>query len=305
MNNINGLKSFSLKIEEKLIAKIFLTVVYFTIIQGYSCKENTFKKITYTKKDYKSVAVVVKKKEVSLIPLPERKSIFAVMQTSAGTMIVELFDKDAPFTVQNFIDLAQGEKEFIDLSGKKVKRPFYNGLNFHRVIEGFMAQGGCPNGDGTGSPGYKFEDEINAVSLGLDKIKVKELPYYNIQLQKMILKEMNIKSQSELDQKMDEVSANLQIAAELPVIEILYRNGYKYNELINSHKALKGSLAMANSGPDTNGSQFFINQIDTPHLNGLHTVFGQLAGGEDVLNRIIALGNGKTKIINISIIDKR
>ena len=125
----------------------------------------------------------------------------AVMKTSEGEITFELFDEDAPKTVSNFKELAgQG---------------FYDGLIFHRIIPDFMIQGGCPEGTGTGGPGYTFEDEIN------------------------------------------------------------------------DHKVVRGALAMANAGPNTNGSQFFIVTADEcPWLDGKHTVFGQVTAGQDVVERI-------------------
>src|SRR3954464_15564022 len=125
----------------------------------------------------------------------------ATMKTSEGDIVLELFDEDAPKTVSNFKQLAgQG---------------FYDGLIFHRVIEDFMIQGGCPEGTGTGGPGYTFEDEIN------------------------------------------------------------------------EHKVVKGALAMANAGPNTNGSQFFIvTTAEAPWLDGKHTVFGRVTGGMDAVDSI-------------------
>jgi cyclophilin family peptidyl-prolyl cis-trans isomerase len=125
----------------------------------------------------------------------------AVMNTSEGTIELELFEDDAPKTVENFTKLA-GDG-------------FYDGLIFHRVIPDFMIQGGCPRGDGTGGPGYAFEDEFN------------------------------------------------------------------------DHPVARGYLAMANAGPDTNGSQFFIVTIDeAPWLDGKHTVFGRVTSGQDIADRI-------------------
>lgn len=240
------------------------------------------------------------------VPLPEKKGIYAVMETTQGNMVLELFYKDAPATVQNFIDLAQGEKITINGEGKKEKKRFYDGLSFHRVIPGFMIQGGCPRGDGTGSPGYRFEDEINAKSLGLDKLKLKDLPSYSRYLNNAVVLSMGINSQAELSERMEEAEKNATIAKdEFSVLEILHRFGYRYNEVLQSHKAVKGALAMANSGPDTNGSQFFINQVDTPHLDGLHTVFGELVTGMDVLEKIVNSGNKNTTISHIYIVDKR
>jgi peptidyl-prolyl cis-trans isomerase A (cyclophilin A) len=143
--------------------------------------------------------------------------LFAVMETNLGTITIRLFEKEAPKTVANFVGLAEGTKPFTDPStGEKATRPFYDGLIFHRVIAGFMIQGGDPRGNGTGDPGYKFEDEFVS-SLKFDQT---------------------------------------------------------------------GRLAMANSGPNTNGSQFFITDGLTPHLNMRHTIFGQVVEGQDIVQKI-------------------
>lgn len=137
---------------------------------------------------------------------PAKKAPTAIFHTTAGDLTCELFPSNAPKTVKNFIGLANGTKEWTDpQSGQKVTRPLYDGTIFHRVIPGFMTQGGDPLGLGTGGPGYSFEDEFDS-SLTFDR---------------------------------------------------------------------PGRLAMANSGPNTNGSQFFITEVPTPHLNGRHTIFGQ------------------------------
>ena len=132
----------------------------------------------------------------------------ATMHTTHGTITLELFDEDAPKTVENFKKLA-GEA-------------FYDGIIFHRVIPDFMIQGGCPQGTGTGGPGYTFEDEIN------------------------------------------------------------------------EHKIVRGTLAMANAGPNTNGSQFFIVTADaTPWLDGKHTAFGQVTEGMDTVDKIEGVETGR------------
>lgn len=148
-------------------------------------------------------------------PMPEQ--LYAVLETSKGNITIELYSKQAPKTVRNFVELAQGKKEWIDpRTAEKSKDPLYNGTVFHRVIPDFMIQGGDPLGLGYGGPGYKFEDEC-----------VDEL-------------------------KFDKV----------------------------------GRLAMANSGPNTNGSQFFITVAATPWLNGRHTIFGQVIEGQAVVEAI-------------------
>lgn len=143
----------------------------------------------------------------------------AVLETSMGTIEVELFQKDAPKTVQNFMDLAKGTKEWTNpKTGKPAEKgaSLYKGTIFHRVIEGFMIQGGDPAGNGTGGPGYNFEDETKSTD----------------------------------------------------------------------NFAKEGLLAMANRGPNTNGSQFFITLAATPWLNGRHTIFGQVSKGMDVVHKI-------------------
>ncbi|WP_411822761.1 peptidylprolyl isomerase [Leptospira sp. 'Mane'] len=270
-----------------------------------TCGEKKFKKLTYEPITYSSPKVVVKRLDAVYTKLPDKPSIYAVLQTTAGDLVLELFADAAPKTVQNFIDLAQGEKDFTNEKGIKERRPFYDGLKFHRVIPDFMAQGGCPRGDGGGGPGYKFEDEINAKALGLDKLKIKEAPQYQSQLQRVVLSEFNIQSRQQLDEKRVEVEAAYTDALELPVMEVLYRIGYRFNEVVPSKKAVRHSLAMANAGPNTNGSQFFINQVDTPHLDGLHTVFGHLVSGGEVLDRIIEKGNLQTTIKKVLVVDKR
>ncbi len=142
--------------------------------------------------------------------LKGKEGLFAVIETSRGDIAVNLFYKETPLTVTNFVGLAEGTLDAA--KGKK----FYDGLKFHRVIDNFMIQGGDPRGNGTGGPGYKFPDEF--------------------------------------------------------VDEFIFDK--------------PGKLAMANSGPGTNGSQFFITHVETPWLNYKHTIFGEVVAGQDVVNAI-------------------
>ncbi len=224
-------------------------------------------------------------------PMDNQTDPVVVFKTSEGDIFVELFANDAPKTVENFLALAQGTKEWTDpKTGKKVMKPFYDGLVFHRVIPSFMIQGGCPLGNGSGDPGYKFDDEINAVSLGLDKITLKEqdpsIPG-DMTVQKLI---DGGQWPASVLSKMGPGFAHKKVA-DVTVLEFNTIQGYTYITNVTSHKATRGALAMANSGPDSNGSQFFINQVDTPWLNGKHTVFGQVINGMDVVDAIAALGD--------------
>ena len=140
----------------------------------------------------------------------------AVFETSQGTFEVELYAKECPDTVWNFINLAEGRQQ-TERGGN-----FYDGLTFHRVIKGFVIQGGCPSGNGMGGPGYQFQDEFDS-SLTHDS---------------------------------------------------------------------EGVLSMANAGPGTNGSQFFITLAPTPHLDGRHAVFGKVISGIDVVRKIGSVQTG-------------
>ncbi|OOG72839.1 peptidylprolyl isomerase [Flavobacterium sp. A45] len=169
-----------------------------------------------TKKPVTAKKTVTTKKTTTTAvktPIPT-EGIYATIATNKGNITVQLFYKKTPITVANFISLAEGKNSFVKVEKLKGK-PFFDGLKFHRVIKDFMIQGGDPDGNGSGGPGYAFKDEIT-------------------------------------DSKFDKA----------------------------------GILAMANSGPATNGSQFFITHKDTPWLNGKHTIYGQVTQGMSVVNAI-------------------
>ena len=223
-----------------------------------------------------------------------------VIKTSMGDIEVELWPKAAPETVKNFIGLAEGTKEFKDpASGEMVKRPYYDGLIFHRVIKDFMIQGGCPLGTGSGDPGYKFKDEINAKGLGLDKVKVlengrptqqsamavgiRDQRSFQQRVLQPLLQKLGISNQEQFQARQAEVQKAVE---ELNCMEALENLGYKYDDSLEPKEPLQGCLAMANSGPNTNGSQFFINLKDTPWLIGKHTVFGKVIQGFEIVEKI-------------------
>jgi peptidyl-prolyl cis-trans isomerase A (cyclophilin A) len=156
--------------------------------------------------------------------MPRSAGTYAIFNTSEGTMVCRLFEKDAPKTVANFTELAEGKREWTHpVSRKKSKDRLYDGSIFHRVIPNFMIQGGDPAGTGYGGPGYQFEDETHGSPHKFDK---------------------------------------------------------------------PGKLAMANSGPNTNGSQFFITVAPTTWLTGKHTIFGEVVEGQDVAEKIVNVPRG-------------
>ncbi|RMG15022.1 MAG: peptidylprolyl isomerase [Planctomycetota bacterium] len=240
--------------------------------------------------------------------VPKRPVV--LMKTSMGEVRIELFPEQAPETVKNFLDLAEGRKEFTDpRTGEKVRRPFYDGLTFHRVIKDFMIQGGDPLGNGRGGPGYTFRDEINAKALGLDAIKVIQKngqphPWLLLRSQRdfqmrilgPLLRKMGIASREQLQGREKEVQQRLE---SMSLAEAYENMGYRYDEHLPSTPPRRGVIAMANAGPNTNGSQFFINLVDTPHLTGKHTVFGQVVAGMDVIDKIalvpVEAGSNKPK----------
>ena len=232
-----------------------------------------------------------------------------------GDIQIELFADKAPETVKNFIGLAEGTKEFTDpKTSKKVKRPFYDGLIFHRVIKDFMIQGGCPFGNGSGGPGYTFNDEMDANTLGLDKIMamnktkgphpylmVKNKEDYQRNILTPLFDKMKISSQEELNQRKEELEKILSL---MTVKDVMENMGYSYSEKGSPYLPKRGCLAMANSGPDTNGSQFFINMVDTEWLIGRHTVFAKVVKGMDVVDKIgsVEVGNGSKPVEDVTII---
>ena len=157
--------------------------------------------------------------------MPRQPGTYATFKTSEGTVVCRLFEKDAPKTVQNFTDLAEGKREWQHPSTrKKSTEKLYDGTIFHRVIPDFMIQGGDPQGTGMGGPGYQFEDETRG-------------------------------------------------------------SPHKFDQ--------PGKLAMANSGPNTNGSQFFITVAPTQWLTGKHTIFGEVIEGQDIVVKISKVARGR------------
>ncbi len=188
---------------------ILLTILLATVVPAIGCaKEPESSTPTPSTKKYTAPPKMI---------IDVNKKYTATIETDKGDIVLELFAQDAPKTVNNFVFLA--------------REGFYNGTIFHRVIPGFMAQGGDPTGTGTGGPGYTFEDEFSQRRHGT------------------------------------------------------------------------GALSMANSGPNTNGCQFFITYAPQPHLDGKHTVFGQVTKGMDVLNRLTT-GNPVTPLTKADVIKK-
>jgi cyclophilin family peptidyl-prolyl cis-trans isomerase len=213
-----------------------------------------------------------------------------IMKTNHGTIELEMFDELAPKTVDNFVGLANGTKEWTDpKTGEKVKRPFYNGLTFHRVISDFMIQGGCPLGTGTGGPGYSFEDEFpgeqieitGAITSPEDAFMVYQeivVPY----LQKTETPDEEILAIVTECQNTNSVNPIMN----KPVEYYVEKTGHQkpVASVTPSVSCDYGTICMANSGPNTNGSQFFIvtKKDGCGWLTGKHTVFGKVTSGMEI-----------------------
>jgi cyclophilin family peptidyl-prolyl cis-trans isomerase len=221
----------------------------------------------------------------------------AWIATSMGDIVVELLPSEAPITVANFIALANGKKAFIDpATGSNAQRAFYNGLNFHRIHKNFMIQTGSADGAADYAPGFNIADEISALSLGLDKMLVVDSqgapnPVLGIQSQadfqervlKPLYNAMNLTDNDQLELRIAEVDQRVRAMTVQEYYELL---GYRYQNALQSHATVRGMLAMANSGPNSNGSQFFITTVDAAWLTGKHTVFGKVRNGIEVVDRI-------------------
>jgi len=183
--------------------RIFVLLLLFSVPSAFGQEKKAEQK-----SDQKSASIQAK--------LPP--GVYAHFQTSLGNFTCELLEKQSPVTVANFTGLAQGTKQYTDPRTKQkvTGKPYYDGTVFHRIIDGFMIQGGDPLGNGTGDPGYEFKNE-NSPGLTFDK---------------------------------------------------------------------EGMLAMANRGPDTNGSQFFVTLAPTQQLNGGYTIFGKVVEGMDIVHKI-------------------
>jgi len=240
----------------------------------------------------------------------------ALIKTTLGDIEVELWPHVAPHTVEVFLGLAEGKGTFTDVGdpSKKITigKPFYDGLGFHRVIKGFMLQGGCPNGNGTGDAGFKYADEISAKALGLDKLKAfagfpqgRPHAWLNIRWPLDTRDQQNVmnwqrsvllpvfehlkidpRSQAEQTKRQQEI---IQTIGSMTLEDLYTWQGYHYSDKLPSVAPKRGTLALANAGPNTNGSQFFINLGDPEWLTGRHTVFGRVVKGMDVVDKIGAV----------------
>lgn len=223
-----------------------------------------------------------------------------IMQTNYGDITIELWPDIAPKTVENFLGLAQGTKPFTDpKTHQKVLRPFYDGLIFHRVINDFMIQGGCPLGSGSGGPGYKFEDECFTNKTLTGEITSEE-DAYSVYTKLIIPYLQSTRTpDAEILAVVDSCRAKNNGTPIMDHTVEFYQEitGNKAPVTVNGRLKAQveyGTICMANSGPNTNGSQFFIvtKKDGCNWLNGKHTVFGKVIEGMDVVHEIEGVKKG-------------
>lgn len=235
-----------------------------------------------------------------------------LMKTDLGDVSLELWPGIAPNTVENFIGLAMGTKEFTDTKGgQKVKRPFYDGTTFHRVIDDFMIQGGDPTGTGSGGPGYAFEDECYMPGPEITGDIADEDEAYMV-FQHILMPYFQSTEQPDEELVGIVEDCEQQQSGRPMMIHPVewYKKKTGIDVPVHARGSLKakvayGTVCMANAGPNTNGSQFFIvtKKAGCDWLDGKHTVFGKVIRGMDIVHKIEKKGNG-VRIESIRVVEK-
>ena len=220
-----------------------------------------------------------------------------LLSTSLGDIYIELFKVEAPNNVDNFLALAHGEIEFTEKnSGNTFYPRYFDGMQFHRVIPNMLIQAGSPQYHPLGMPRRILADEINADILGLDEqpvlnefgefnslLNISDQSNFRIALLEPILQHLRIGSDSELTNRQYEI---YDFIANLTIKQAYELGGYTYNSDLTTRRITRSIVALANSGPNSNGPEFFIATSDLPWLNGKHTVIGKVVEGMETVDAI-------------------
>jgi len=219
------------------------------------------------------------------------------ISTSQGEMFLELFPLEAPNNVENFIALASGKKEFINQStGEPIQARYYNGMRFHRAVPGFIIQAGSPVNNPLGLQVNLLNDEINANALGLDQIpalnpdgsfadvlNIESKQDFHEDILTPLYAQQNITDVEAILNRQYQV---LEILQGLSVKSVYENQGYRYDDSLPSRPIERGTVAVANSGPDSNGPEFFISLTAAEWLSGKYTVIGKVIEGQEVMDSI-------------------
>ena len=233
----------------------------------------------------------------ALFAMEDSQNPLIRVSTSQGEIYIELFPIEAPSNVENFIALAKGKKKFTNLdTGELIQNRYYNGMRFHRVVPGFIIQAGSPAYNPLGLQIKPLNDEINADALGLDQISAlnPDGSFADI---------LNIESKSDFHEDIlmplysqrSIIDVEMALSRQYQVLEALqglsikavYENlGFRYDDSRKSRPIERGTVALANSGPDSNGPEFFISLTTAAALTGKYTVIGEVVEGQKVMDKI-------------------
>jgi cyclophilin family peptidyl-prolyl cis-trans isomerase len=233
----------------------------------------------------------------ALLAMESPSNPLVQISTSRGNVFVELYPEEAPKNVGRFLDLAAGEIELVDENTGTIFKPrYYDGMSFHRVIPGLLIQAGSPAYNALGAPSDLLNDEINANSLALNTedillpdsttnpiLNITSSDAFTEQVLQPLYKNMAIETAEELLGQEEEVTKRLR---SMTVKELYQLQGYTYSEAYLSRPIGPGVLALANSGPNSNGPEFFISMTNSEHIAGKYTAIGSVIEGMDVVGDI-------------------
>ena len=233
----------------------------------------------------------------AILAMEDPQNHLVRISTSQGEMFLELFPLEAPNNVENFIALASGKKEFINQStGEPIQARYYNGMRFHRAVPGFIIQAGSPVNNPLGLQVNLLNDEINANALGLDQIpalnpdgsfadvlNIESKQDFHEDILTPLYAQQNI---TDVEAVLNRQYQVLEILQGLSVKSVYENQGYRYDDSLPSRPIERGTVAVANSGPDSNGPEFFISLTAAEWLSGKYTVIGKVIEGQEVMDSI-------------------
>jgi cyclophilin family peptidyl-prolyl cis-trans isomerase len=233
----------------------------------------------------------------ALLSMEDSQNPLVRISTSQGEIYLELFPLEAPSNVENFIALAEGEKEFTNQdTGAPIQARYYNGMRFHRVVPGFIIQAGSPAYNPLGLRVNLVDDEINANALGLNRISALNTDgsfadVLNIQsklgFHEAILTPLySQRNITDIEAALSRQYQILETLQNLSVKSVYENQGYRYDDSLQSRPIERGTVALANSGPDSNGPEFFISLAAAEWLSGKYTVIGKVVEGQEVMDSI-------------------
>lgn len=233
----------------------------------------------------------------ALLAMEDSQNPLVLISTSQGEIYLELFPAEAPNNVESFLALAEGEKAFQNPdSGEAIQSRYYNGMRFNRVVPGFLIQAGSPARNALGLQVELLADEINADALGLNQIPAMNpdgsfAAVLNIEsksdfFEQILIPLYETRNINDVDAALSRQNQTLDELKGLSVKSVYEIQGFHYDASLNSRPIQRGTVALANSGPDSNGPEFFISLADAPTLTGKYTVIGKVIEGQQVMDRI-------------------